>query len=222
MDNIPVKNAYDGVSSPVADTEVHTAAEYNDRREELQKTVTDAGQTLAAVDTGQLSKAMFANGVSAQSMIDSGATNSITLTPITGASGLRVATPIIADYSLLDGAIFTFKVNQTNTGNVTVNVGQTTGALIGALSLFLEDGTTNVPAGTLIIGNYYSVLYTSGGGGIFILLSMGTGSGQRITSVASPTDSQDAVNKSYADFGSWTDRDSLGNLFVNNGIYQAS
>lgn len=174
MDNIPAKEDYDGVTVPATTAQTHSAAELNDRRVELQGAVSDSALILAPADAGQLSKAMYANGVAASSMIDSGAAGVITLTPKTGASGLRVATPVAPDYSALNGAIFNFQANATNAGNVTVNVGQTSG--IGAKSLFLEDGTSQVPAGMIVAGRYYSVRYDAAlaaAAGAFVLISEG-------------------------------------------------
>ena len=161
MDSITTKGDYNGVAQPVPAANVHTSGEYNDRNVELEGSVTDSGQSLASADTGQLSKAMFANGVAAQSMNAGGGVNDIELTPVTGASGLRVATPSTPDYSLLDGAIFNFKATGTNTGNMTVNVGRSVGTLIGAQPLFLVDGTTNLKANAVQSGGYYTVRYDS-------------------------------------------------------------
>ena len=175
MENITAKTQYDGTTSPVPATSVHTADELNDRIVEQEGSVTDSGQSLDVLDAGQQSKAMFANGVAAQSMLDSGGVNSVVLTPITGASGLRVATPLVKTYALLNGAIFSFKANNTNTGNMTVNVGQTGGAVIGAQPLFLEDGSTNIPVGMVVADRYYEVRYDSSldVDGAFVLLSSG-------------------------------------------------
>jgi len=176
MDNITTKTQYDGTTTPVPATSVHTAGELNDRIVETQGAVTDSGQSLAAGDAGQLSKAMFANGVAAQSMFDVGGVNSIVLTPITGASGLRVATPVIKDYSLLNGAIFSFKAKYTNTGDMSVNLGQSSpGGLIGAQPLFMSDGSTEVPVGMVVADRYYEVRYDSSldVDGAFVLLSSG-------------------------------------------------
>jgi hypothetical protein len=173
MKDITSKDDYDGVTAPAPATEIHTADEYNDRRVEMQGAVEDSAQTLAVADPTQLSKALFAYAVGAQSMQDNGSAGTIQLTPITGASGLRVATPVVKDYSLLDGAVFVFKVAATNAGNVTVNVGQTVGTYIGAVPLFLEDGTTEIPAGSIVADSYYTILYDSaldGGGGAFIVI----------------------------------------------------
>jgi len=173
MEDINSKNQYTG-TLPVPADEVHTAPEYNDRRNELQNAVADIGLTggLDSADTHQLSKSMFANGVAAQSMLDNSVSaNLVQLTPITGASNLRVATPVAVDYSALNGAIFNFKAANTNTGNMTVNLGQTLGTLIGVQSLFLEDGVTQVVAGLVVSGQYYSIRYNSGG--FFVLLGVG-------------------------------------------------
>lgn len=161
MDTIAAKSNYDGVTTPAPANEVHEASEFNDRNVELQNAVTDTGHALDAADPRQLSKSLFANGVGAQSMLDSGAVNTVVLTPITGASGLRLAVPVAADYSLLEGAIFNFQAGNTNTGNVTVNIGQTVGTLIGAQPLFLPDGSTEIPVGLIESGTYYSIRYDS-------------------------------------------------------------
>ncbi len=174
MKDIAAKSQYDGVTNPVPTDESHASSEYEDRRVEIQGAITDSSQTLAEADVGQLSKAMFANGVAAQSMVDSGVAGAIIITPITGPNGLRVAIPIAKDYSLLDGAIFSFKAAATNAGNTTVNVGRTTGGgLIGQVPLFLEDGTTQVGAGIIVANNYYSIRFDSaldGGGGAFVII----------------------------------------------------
>lgn len=173
MDSIPSKTQYDGSTLPVPDDAVHTADQLNDRIVEMEGSVTDSGQALDVLDAGQLSKTMFANAVAAQSMLDSGGVNSVVLTPITGASGLRVATPLIKTYALLEGAIFSFKANNTNAGNMTANVGQTAGTVIGAQPLFQEDGSTEVPAGFVVAGKYYNIRYDSSldVDGAFVLLN---------------------------------------------------
>lgn len=159
MDNIPAQIPYDGVTLPVPDDAVHTAAEYNDRRLELQNSVTISGQALSAGDPEQLAKAMSINGVAGQSMIDSGGANTKILTPVTGAGGIRVPDT----FALMDGAIYSFANLARNTGNVTVNIAQTGGTLLGALSLLREDGS-QIPADVLHQGAYYSVRYDNGAG----------------------------------------------------------
>ena len=190
MKNITAKTAYDGVAATVPSTAVHTNDEYNDRRAELENSVTASGQTLDVSDTNQLSKAMFVNGVSSSSMVDSGAANSLVLTPITS---VKVATPIAKDYSLLDGAIFVFKASATNSGNVTVNVGQTVGTLIGSQPLYMADGATQIPAGTITADSYYTIIYD-------------------LTST-----SFSLINNPKAGFGAWDD-----SSYLFNTIYTAA
>jgi len=171
MKDITTKIGYDGVTNPAPPTAVHTAEEYNDRLVELQNSVENAGLLLAEADTNQLSKAMFVNGVAASSMIDSGSVNTIVLTPV---GDLKLAVPLTPDYSALDGAVFSFFAKTTNSGNTTVNIGQTTGTPVGALPLFQEDGTSQIPSGWIIAGKYYSVRFDAdlnSGNGAFVLLS---------------------------------------------------
>lgn len=175
MKTIPAKDPYDGVTLPPPSTQVHSSDELNDRIVEMQGTVTDSSQVLDVLDTGQLAKAIFSNAVAAQSMLDTGGVNTVVLTPVTGANGFRVATPIVKTYDLLDGAIFSFKANATNSGNMTVNVGQTGALLIGAQPLFLEDGSSNVPTGNITAGKYYLIRYDASldVDGAFIILENG-------------------------------------------------
>jgi hypothetical protein len=177
MKEIAAKEQYDGVTNPAPDNQVHTHTEVNDRNSELQNAVTNTGLALAEADANQLSKAMFANGVAAQAMLDSGGVNTIVLTPLTGSTGLRVPLPAVADYSALNGAVLLFKANNTNSGNTTVNIGQTVGGLVGAKSLFMPDGTTQIPASYIVAGRYYRVMYSAAlasGAGAFILLDSTT------------------------------------------------
>jgi hypothetical protein len=120
-------------STPGATGEL-TAAEYNDHKNELQSGVELTGQALSILKTPyQNPMAMFVNGVSAQSFQDNSATaNSIELTPITGAGGLRVGD----SYNIMDGMIVECNKTTVNTSStVTVNIGQTTGTYLGAKSL---------------------------------------------------------------------------------------
>jgi hypothetical protein len=137
-------------STPGATGEL-TAAEYNDHKNELQGLVTYSAQALSILKTpDQVSMAAFINGTSAQSFQDNSATaNSIELTPITGAAGIRVADA----YASMDGAIVEVNRALLNTSTtVTVNIGQTTGTYLGAKSLKRLDGTD--PA----IGEVYGYL----------------------------------------------------------------
>ena len=125
-------------STPGATGEL-SAAEFNDHNVEIQGAVTQTGQTLAAINTTQLGKAMFIYGSGAPSMLDGApSANIIQLTPRTGINGLQM----FDTYSQADGVILEFNKLVANTSNsVVVNVGQTAGTLLGAKSLKLMDGS---------------------------------------------------------------------------------
>lgn len=114
------------------------ASEYNDVQLDIENSVIRSGQTLSAADTLQMARQSFLNGVGAQSFIDSGTTNAIVLTPTTGASGYVMAN----NYTQLNGARILCAVAATNTGAVTVNIGQTAGTLLGVKNLVDLNGLT--------------------------------------------------------------------------------
>jgi microcystin-dependent protein len=110
-------------------------------RTENKTAVARTAQTLAPQDgtgekTDQLAKALFINGVAAQTMVDGGSAGAYQLTPITGSSGLAIPD----SYSHLSGAIFEFEVANTNSGASTINIGQTAGTLLGVKDLTLSGG----------------------------------------------------------------------------------
>jgi len=129
-----------------------SADEYNDHKNEIQNAVESSGQALSDIKTPeQLGRAMFIYGTSAQSFQDSGSGNQIVLTPITGANGLIVPD----DYASMDGMIVTFtKSTPTTSTSVTVNIGQTTGTLLGAKDV------TGFPVGTQ---GYLKIRYSISG-----------------------------------------------------------
>lgn len=110
-----------------------SANEYNDHKNEQQEAVVRSGQPLSAIKTpGQNGRAMFINATCSQSFTDSGSVDQIVLTPLTGVNGL-----IAPDaYAQMDGMIVIFDKTTANTTNaVTVNIGQTTGTLLGAKTI---------------------------------------------------------------------------------------
>lgn len=152
-----VANAY--VDKNVGTSTPGTRLEADDRniiQDELVAEVESSGQTLDAAGTkrSQNARAMFLNGVGAQSLVDSGAANAKVLVPVTGASGYVFG----ESYAQLTGAAFIFKNLVTNTGATTVNVGQTAGTLIGVKDLTQAGGVAFV-GGELVAGKYYLVLY---------------------------------------------------------------
>jgi len=98
---------------------------------ENKTAVTRSGQTLDASGTNtnlnQLSKALWINGAGAGSFVESGAANAYVVTPVTGTSGLYFANA----YALLTGCVISFIPGNANTGASTLNIGQTTGTLLG-------------------------------------------------------------------------------------------
>lgn len=117
----------------------YTAAEFEDRDTELENSVEKTGQTLNETKPTQLSRAMNINGIAAQSYQDSGTANAIVLTPITGSTGLQVPDA----YAQFSGAIVEFNKTTANTSSsITVNIGQTTGTVLGAKNLKRLDGTS--------------------------------------------------------------------------------
>lgn len=129
-----------GVADSLTSTNLG-AGESTSLTTEAKNAVSRSGQTLAPVDGtaevfDQLAKALFINGVAAQTMVDGGAADAYILTPITGASGLAFP----ETYAQLSGAIFEFEVGTVNTGASTVDLGQTAGTLLGVKDIVLPDG----------------------------------------------------------------------------------
>jgi hypothetical protein len=132
MENIADKSDNTGGSSGEL-----PASQYNDHKNEIQGAVEASGQILSAATLLQLAKALFINGVGAQSCIDSSSGDTIQLSPLTGGSGLRVPD----NYAELNGAILRFVKSTPNvTTAVTINFGQT-GTELAAKTLVRSDGT---------------------------------------------------------------------------------
>ncbi len=113
------------------------AAEYNDHKEEIQEAVESSTQILNVAIVDQFAKALFINGAGASSVQDSSSGDSIILSPVTGASGLKV--PDL--YANFDSGVLMFNKTTPNTStSVTVNFGQT-GTELGAKTLVRPDGT---------------------------------------------------------------------------------
>ena len=123
-------------------TEKFGAGEFNSIAQELENAVSRSGQTLAPADgTGevftQLAESEFLHGVKSQSFQDGGTANTYQLTPISGASGVKIP----ADYTNLDGAVVTFTPGNASTGASTLDIGQTLGTLLGPKTLLNNDGS---------------------------------------------------------------------------------
>jgi len=114
------------------------STEYNDHKNENQALVETSGQTLDILKTpAQVPRAAFIYGTAAASVQDSGSDNTIILVPLTGLNGLKV--PDV--YVQFEGSIIEFtKVASNSSSAVTVNIGQTTGTVLGAKDLKKHNG----------------------------------------------------------------------------------
>jgi hypothetical protein len=155
------------------------AREQNSRNQELKNAVESTGQTLTPISTQtdanveQLAKAMFVYGCGSSRMQDNGTVNAIQLTPFTGGNGLRVPKASDGGYNILNGASVSFVPANENTGNVTINIGQTTSDFIGPKKLLTESGS-EIPAGTIQTDGTYEAYYNStadSGSGAWLLSS---------------------------------------------------
>lgn len=125
------------------------ADEFNSLAVENENAVSRSGQTLAPADgTGevstQLAGSLFLHGTKSSSFQAAGTVDAITLTPISGASGVLIP----ADYSNIEGAKINFIPTGANTGNVTISIGQTGGTQLGTKKA-LDEAGAELAAGTL-------------------------------------------------------------------------
>lgn len=156
------------------------ANEYNSPRNELKNSVTIAGLTPAPADgTGeditQLAQALMINGAGASSFQAAGTVDAITLTPVTGVSGLKLP----PDYTSLHGFRVGFYPTGVNTGNVTISIGQDAGSQFGVKKALNSDGS-EIAATTLSTTVYSEFIYdetadASAGAFILVPYSLATG-----------------------------------------------
>ncbi len=161
MEDIGTKVENGGISAAGR----YAASEFNGNQTERETAVTSAGQSLAIGTTDQLSKSLFINGISASTMTAGGTANAITLVPPTGSTGLRV----FESYSHAEGARVIFVVNITNTGTVTIQIGQTVGTLLAARGVKQPDGVTVLSGGELVAGEWAEVIYDVSSGSWVLL-----------------------------------------------------
>ena len=164
------------------------AQEYNSTRKELENAVTSAGLTPAPQDGTdevfiQLAQSQMINGAGASSFQAAGTVDAITLTPVTGAGGLKVA----PDYTSLDGFRVGFYPTGANTGNVTISIGQDAGSQFGAKKALNNDGSETA-ASTLSDAVYAEFIYdeaADASAGAFVLVpysvAVGGGGGEANT-----------------------------------------
>lgn len=134
------------------------AGEFNSLAVENENAVSRAGLTLAPADgsgeeTNQLAQSLFLHGVKSSSFQAAGTVDAITLTPVSGASGVVIP----ADYDHIEGAVINFVPTGANTGAVTVSIGQTAGTQLSTKKLLSASGAalTGGELGTDRIEAYY-------------------------------------------------------------------
>lgn len=142
-----------------------SAAEFNNLATENENAVLRSGLALSGASVLQLATSMFLHASKAATFQDSGAANAYVITPVSGASGVLLP----ADYSTMNGAIVVFKASAANTAASTLNIGQTTGTLLGAKAIVDQSGAAlNQGA---ITSNYIQLRYDSSiGSGSWVLL----------------------------------------------------
>lgn len=131
-----------------------SADEYNNHKNELQNAVTRTNQTLSGASELQLSTALTIVGCAAHTFSASGTANAIVLTPPTGTSGFKIP----ETYDEMNGFHVYFYAIATNTGNTTINIGQSTGSLIGSKQLLLKDGS-QIPASMIVTDSRIDAIY---------------------------------------------------------------
>lgn len=144
-----------------------SAAEFNNLATENENAVLRSGQTLSGAAVDQLAQSLFLHAVKARSFQDSGAANAYVATPVSGTSGVLLPTA----YTNLDGAVISFKAANTNSGAATLNIGQTTGTLLGTKPIRTPLDTA-LPANAILAGQYIDVTYNAafnGGVGAWVL-----------------------------------------------------
>lgn len=145
-----------------------SAAEFNNLATENENAVLRSGLALSGSSETQLAQSLFLHGVKSESFQDNGSANIYVATPVSGAGG--VALP--AAYTSLDGSIISFKASNANTGASTLNIGQTTGTLLGAKPIRTQSDEA-LAANSILTGQRVQVLYNAalnGGGGAWELL----------------------------------------------------
>lgn len=133
-----------------------SAEEYNDVQEDIENSVSRSGQNLIAADTTQMSRSMTLHGTVAGTMSVSGTANALILTPISGENGFRMP----SSYAQMDGMMVNIVPTADNTGNVTVDIGQTAGTLLGTKK-FLDDTGSELGPGALVNGKRIFAVYDS-------------------------------------------------------------
>lgn len=134
-----------------------SADEFNNLATENENAVLRSGQALSGASVTQLATSAFLHGVKASSFQDSGAANAYVATPVSGTNGVLLP----SSYSPLAGSVISFKASATNTGASTLNIGQTTGTLLGSKPIRTQTDTA-LPPGSISAGQYVELVYNAG------------------------------------------------------------
>lgn len=145
-----------------------SASEFNNLATENENAVLRSGQALSGASETQLCASLFIHSVKAGGFQDNGSANTYVGTPISGSSGVFI--PV--DYSALDGALISFVASNTNSGASTLNIGQTTGALLGPKEI-RDQSDAAITANTIVAGRNIQVRYSAafnGGAGAWVIM----------------------------------------------------
>lgn len=143
-----------------------SAAEFNNLASEAENAVLRSGQVLTGASVTQLATSLFLHGVKAQTFQDSGAANAYVATPVSGAGGVLLPT----EYSTLNGATIIIKASASNTTASTLNIGQTTGTLLGTKAIVDQAGAPLI-SGAIQAGSYLQLRYDASiGAGSWVLM----------------------------------------------------
>lgn len=146
-----------------------SAAEFNNLATENENAVLRSGQTLSGASDTQMATSLFLHGVKSGTFQDSGAANAYVATPVSGSSGVLLPT----GYTSMDGAVIIFKASNGNTAASTLNIGQTTGTLIGTKAIVDQTGAA-ISSGAITGGAYVMVRFDASiGAGSWVLIQDG-------------------------------------------------
>lgn len=146
-----------------------SAAEFNNYINELENSVTRSGQALNGASVVQLATSLFLHSVKSQAFQDSGVANAYVATPVSGLNGVLLPD----SYSEMNGSKISFIASNTNSGNTTLDIGQTTGTLLGTKKVLTLAGA-EIPSATIASGMFIEVQYNSsldGGAGAWVVVN---------------------------------------------------
>jgi hypothetical protein len=143
-----------------------SAAEFNNLATELENAILRSGQALNAASVVQMAASLFLHAVKAQTFQDNGLANAYVATPVSGSGGVLLP----ADYANMNGTVIVIQASAANTGASTMNIGQTTGTLLGTKAIVDQAGAA-ITIGAIAAGSYIQLRYDASiGAGSWVLL----------------------------------------------------